>query len=170
MDRSAIDHVLTTTRSVRMRLDLRRPVEREVIQQCIDVAIQAPNGGNAGRYHFVVVTEPARRARLAEIYRKAYAEIVGPQWEHDESPIAVSSNYLAEHLHEVPVHIIPCTQGRVEQAGPFRQATRYGSILPATWSLMLALRARGLGSAWTTTHILYEKEAAVLLGIPEDFT
>jgi len=128
MDIASVDHVLTTTRSVRKRLDLTRPVDPRVVQACIDIAVQAPNGGNLGRYHFVVVTEVATRRRIAELYAKACA-------------------YLAEHLHEVPLHVIPCMDGRVEDKGPFRQATRYGSILPAAWSLMLALRARGLGSA-----------------------
>ena len=171
MDLATVDHLLTTTRSVRLRLDLTRAVEPEIIERCIEIAIQAPNGGNAGRYHFVVVEEARQRARVAEIYRQAYAEIVGPQRQPPTpaDAIAISSDYLAEHLHEVPIHIIACVQGRVENAGPFRQATRYGSILPATWSLMLALRARGLGSAWTTTHILREREVAAVLGIPEDF-
>jgi len=170
MDIATVDHVLTTTRSVRMRLDLRRPVERTVIEQCIDIALQAPNGGNLGRYHFVVVTDPAKRAGLAEVYRKAAAALLLPRRATYGPRIFASSVYLAEHLHEVPVHIIPCSEGRVEQAGPLAQANKYGSILPATWSLMLVLRARGLGAAWTTLHILYEKEAAALLGIPEDVT
>jgi len=170
MDIATVDHVLTTTRSVRRRLDLRRPVERTVIEQGIDVAIQAPNGGNLGRYHFVVVTDPAKRAGLAEVYRKAAAAFLLPRRETYEPRIFASSVYLAEHLHEVPVHIIPCMEGRAEQAGPLAQANKYGSILPATWSLMLALRARGLGVAWTTLHILYEQEVAALLGIPEDCT
>ena len=170
MDIATVDHVLTTTRSVRMRLDLMRPVEREVIEECIDIAIQAPNGGNLGRYHFVVVTDPAKRAGLAEVYRKAAAELLVSRRETYRPRIFASAVYLAEHLHEVPVHIIPCMEGRAEQAGPLAQANKYGSILPATWSLMLALRARGLGVAWTTLHILYEQEVAALLGIPEDVT
>ena len=158
MDIATVDHVLTTTRSVRMRLDLRRPVERTVIEQCIDIALQAPNGGNLGRYHFVVVTDPAKRAGLAEVYRKAAAALLLPRRATYGPRIFASSVYLAEHLHEVPVHILPCMEGRAEQAGPLAQANKYGSILPATWSLMLALRARGLGAAWTTLHILYEQE------------
>jgi nitroreductase len=168
MDQASVDHLLTTTRSVRRRLDLGRPVDRQIIQQCIDIAIQAPNGGNLGRYRFVVVTDAAKRARIGELYRKAFTEFVpsgtlGPG-------LVASTSYLAEHLHEIPVHVIPCVQGRMEDRGVFWQATRYGSMLPAAWSLMLALRSRGLGSAWTTLHLLYEKDVAALLGVPDDMT
>ncbi len=180
MDLVAIDHLLTTTRSVRRRLDLTRPVESEVIQQCIDIALQAPNGGNRGRYHFVVVTDPSKRASLAELYRQAWAAYTTPtegrhtmptEGEGQAGPRDIAAgDHLAAHLHEVPVHIIPCIEGRVEDGTPFLQATMYGSILPAAWSLMLALRARGLGTAWTTLHLNYEAEVSALLGIPEGVT
>jgi nitroreductase len=139
-----------------------------VVQACIDIAVQAPNGGNLGRYHFVVVTDPARRARIAALYGRAFDEFFRPSRDAYAPAVFESARHLAEHLHEVPVHVIPCIEGRVEDKGLFRQATRYGSILPAAWSLMLALRARGLGSAWTTLHLLYEREVAALLGIPAD--
>ncbi len=168
MDVTTVDRLLETTRSVRLRLDLERPVERAVIEECVEVAVQAPNGGNGCRYHFVVVTDAALRAAVAAIYWQAYDELRTP--EDDALPITVSSDYLADHLHEVPVHIIPCVEGRAETTDPLRLATRYGSILPATWSLMLALRARGLGSAWTTTHLRHEREVAALLGIPPTMT
>lgn len=170
MDLATVDHLLTTTRSVRKRLDLTRPVESDVIQRCIDIALQAPNGGNRGRYHFVVVTDLAKRVSLAELYRKAYAEYLVPRREEYGPRVFASANYLAEHMHEVPVHIIPCVEGRVEEGPPFMQASVYGSVLPASWSLMLALRARGLGSAWTTLHLMYEAEAAALLEIPDGLT
>ncbi len=170
MDLATVDHLLTTTRSVRKRLDLTRSVETEILQQCIDVALQAPNGGNMGRYHVMVVTDPAKRAGLADLYRKAYDQYLAPNREAYGPRIFESANYLAEHLHEIPVHIIPCIEGRVEDGTPFRQATVYGSVLPAAWSLMLALRARGLGSSWTTLHLMYEAEAAELLGMPEGVT
>jgi nitroreductase len=170
MDLVPVDHLLTTTRSVRKRFDLTRPVESDIIQRCIDIALQAPNGGNRGRYHIVVVTDPAKRAGLAKLYRKAAAEHLVSSREAYGTHIFESASYLAEHLHEVPMHIIPCIEGRVEEGTPFMQATLYGSILPMAWSLMLALRARGLGSAWTTLHLMYESEAAALLGIPEGLT
>jgi nitroreductase len=170
MDQVSVDHLLTTTRSVRKRLDLRRAVDPQIVQECIEIAIQAPNGGNQGRYHFVVVTDSAKRARIAELYEKAFAEFLPPRIATYTPGVIASTTYLADHLHEVPVHIIPCVEGRVETQEPFLQATRYGSILPATWSLMLALRTRGLGSAWTTLHLMHEKEIAALLGIPADVT
>lgn len=170
MDLASIDHVLTTTRSVRKRLDLTRTVEDEVLQQCIDIALQAPNGGNRGRYHFIVVTDPGKRAGLADIYRKASVTHLERMRSVYSAGVFESSSYLAEHLHEVPVHVIPCIEGRVEEEGVMRQATTYGSILPAAWSFTLALRARGLGSAWTTLHLMHEAEAAELLEIPKDVT
>jgi nitroreductase len=180
MDRATVDHLLTTTRTVRKRLDLSRPVESEVVRECLEIAIQAPNGGNQNRYHFVVVTDPVKRAAIGEIYKKVfYQEHVPlsgagnpglPVYQKPSGNIQDSASYLADHLGEVPVHIIPCVETRFEHAGTFRQATRYESILPAAWSLMLALRSRGLGAAWTTLHLYHEKEVATLLGIPDDVT
>lgn len=171
MDLVTIDHLLTTTRSVRRRLDLTRPVEPEIIQQCINIAIQAPTGGGISGYHFMVVTEPAKRVGLASIYKKAFAEYIGEQSPEDFGPgVYDSARYLAEHMHEVPVHIIACIEWIPEKANSFEYANIYGSILPAAWSLMLALRSRGLGSSWTTLHCNYEAEVAALLGMPEDLT
>jgi len=180
MDRATVDHLLTRTRTVRKRLDLTKPVEPEVIQECLEIAIQAPNGGNQNRYHFVVVTDPAKRATIGAIYKRVfYQEHVPlsgagdrnmPVYQERAAGVQESASYLADHLSEVPVHIIPCVESRFEDAGTFRQATRYGSILPAAWSLMLALRSRGLGTAWTTLHLYHEKEVAALLGIPDDIT
>lgn len=170
MDLRTVDHVLTTTRSVRKRLDLTRPVDPRIVQECIDIAVQAPNGGNLGRYHFMVVADAAKRARIAELYARACAEFLVPNRSTYSPGVFASATYLIDHLHEVPLHVIPCMDGRVEDKGAFRQATRYGSILPAAWSFMLALRARGLGSAWTTLHLMYEKDVAALLGIPADVT
>jgi nitroreductase len=180
MDRATVDHLLTTTRAVRKRFDLAKPVDPEVIQECLGIAIQAPNGGNQNRYHFVVVTDPTKRAVIGAIYKRVfYQEHVplsgagdrdSPVYQERAEGLQESARYLADHLSEVPVHIIPCVESRFEDAGTFRQATRYGSILPAAWSLMLALRSRGLGAAWTTLHLYHEKEVAALLGIPDDIT
>ncbi len=174
MDLTAVDTLLTTTRSVRKRLDLPRPVEPAVIQECLEIAIQAPTGGNRQGYHFVVITDADKRARLADLYRQAFYENWTPQRKADvqqRDPRNLASYfYLAEHLHEVPVHIIPCIEGRLVGTELFPQATGYGGILPTAWSLMLALRARGVGSAWTTVHLKYAQEAAVLLGIPDHIT
>ncbi|MEM7543877.1 MAG: nitroreductase family protein [Pseudomonadota bacterium] len=165
-----MDHVLTTTRSVRKRLDLNRPVDLSVIRECIELAIQAPDGGNQGKYHFLVITDAEKKTTIADYYRQSFATYLAARRENYADRIYDSAAYLAEHLEKVPVHIIACTEGRVEDSGPMMQAGRYGSILPAAWSLMLALRARRLGSAWTTLHLTYEKEVAALLGIPDDIT
>ena len=181
MDLATVDHLLTTTRSVRKRLDFKRPVPAELVQKCIDIALQAPTGSNAQGWSFVVVTDAAKRKALADLYRQAFQFYVdNPDFRATYEPedlrtkqmprIVDSASYLAEHLHEAPVHVIPCIQGRVEQAGVIGQASVYGSILPAAWSFMLAARSRGLGSAWTTLHLIFEKDAAKLLGIPDEVT
>ena len=174
MDLATVDTLLTTTRSVRQRLDLSRAVEPDLIQACLDIAIQAPTGGNRQGYHFLVMTDADKRAGLADLYRKAFYATWTPQRQADvqqRDPRNLASYfYLAEHLHEVPVHIIPCIEGRLVGTALFPQASGYGGILPTTWSLMLALRARGLGSAWTTVHLQYAQEAAALLGIPDHIT
>ena len=170
MDLASIDHLLTTTRSVRKRLDLSRPVDLATVQECIDLAIQAPDGGNLGSYHFLVVTDADKRREIAGYYGRAFSTYLEANRQRYGERIYDSASYLAEHFHEVPVHIVTCTEGRVEDGDPFLQASRYGSILPATWSLMLALRSRGLASAWTTLHLAYEREVAKLLGIPDHIT
>jgi nitroreductase len=182
MDITVIDHLLTTTRSVRKRLDLARPVEPEIIERCLEIAIQAPTGSNTQGWHFVVVTDPAKRAEIARLYKKSYESYIGAQNSQvlvERAPgtdgeqlkrIRSSSSYLAAHMHEVPVLILACIRGRPTDPSPLAQASLYGSILPAVWSLMLALRARGLGSAWTTLHLRYEQEVAALLDIPDNIT
>ena len=177
---AVLDHLLTTTRSVRKRLDLTRPVEREVIEQCLEIAGQAPSGSNRQGWHFVVVTDGEKKQFIAERYRKAWYGYnatrnvaTGPNLTAEEKQlqrVISSAQYLADHLQDVPVLVIPCIEGRPDDAAPASQAGVYGSILPAAWSLMLALRARGLGSAWTTLHLQSEREIAELLGIPADIS
>ena len=181
MDVAAADHLLTTTRSVRKRLDPSRPVDTAVIERCIEIALQAPTGSNAQGWSFVVVTEAAKRKGLADLYKRAFGLYAGnPEMRAtygtddlraQQMPrVLDSATWLAEHLHEVPVHVLPCIEGRVENAGPLAQASVYGSILPAAWSFMLALRPRGLGTAWTTLHLMFEQEAAAILGLPASVT
>lgn len=180
-----LDELLTTTRAVRKRLDLTREVEPEIIRECMEIAVQAPTGSNSQQWHFVVVTDAEKRKALADLYKQSYtryravssasakeALAARPQLAKIQERVVSSSDYLAEHLHEVPVHVIPCIRGRLEGASSVtQQAGTWGSILPAVWSFMLAARARGLGTAWTTLHLPYEKEAAQLLGIPyEEYT
>jgi nitroreductase len=174
VDLAAADHLLTTTRAVRRRLDLDRPVEPQVLLDCIRIAQQAPTGGNAQGWSFVVVTDPDKRAGLARLYREATGDRfhLAQQNAREQQTARVygAAQYLNDVLDRVPVHIIPCLKGRVEGQPPGSVAGFYGSILPAVWSLQLALRARGLGSAWTTMHLYREAEAAALLGIPADVT
>jgi len=170
MDIATVDHLLTTTRSVRKRLDLARPVEPEVIERCLDVAIQAPSGSDRQSWHFVIITAPDLRMGIGDLYRQSFALYRASGSANPPSRLQSSSDYLAEHFHEVPVLVLFCYEGRVEQASPVTQAALYGSILPAAWSFMLALRARGLGAAWTTLHLRYEQEAAQLLGLPPSLT
>ncbi len=182
MDLTTVDHLLSTTRSVRKRLDLTRPVERAVIEECLRLALQAPSGSNRQGWHFLVITDAEKRQVVADYYRQAFKRyLVGAQPEElqplraepaAEQGVRVlkSAVYLSKHLHQVPVHIIPCIEGRVEALDVMAQASLYGSILPATWSLMLALRSRGLGSVWTTLHLAHEQAVSELLGIPATVT
>ena len=173
-DLTQTDHLLTTTRAVRKRLDLEREVPRELILDCIRIATQAPAGGNVQNWRWLVVDDPEKKAGIAALYRKAYEPYIAGQrsmvasvGRTDVSAIMASSDHLADVLDRVPAMVIPCQLGRPEAT--MRQgdlAGAYGSILPAVWSFMLAARSRGLGTAWTTLHLGYEAEAAELLGIP----
>jgi len=177
-DLAQTDRLLTTTRSVRKRLDLARPVEREVLLECLRVAMQAPSGGNSQPWRWLVVDDADVRGRLAELYRRSHDPYLAANraaaqraGRNDMDRILDSSQYLSDHLHEVPVLVIPCLLQRLpENASVFDTAGFYGSIVPAVWSLMLALRSRGLGSAYTTLHLASEREAAEVLGIPETVT
>jgi len=167
------DEVLSTTRAVRKRLDLRRPVERAVLEECLGLAQQAPTGSYAQNWRFVVVTEPGLRAGLAELWRQGCEKYLARIENPDELPgmmgrVVGGVFHLRDHLHEVPVHVIPCIEARTEGRGVFGQAGVWGSIIPAAWSFMLAARVRGLGTCWTTFHLAHEQEAAELLGIPHD--
>jgi nitroreductase len=175
------DELLATTRSVRKRLDFSRPVEPEIIQECLELAAQAPTGGNNQNWHFVVVTRQRQREALADIYRKGFAHYqqlilsgrlttstsaTAPEQVASYRKVRSSSQYLLDNIHRVPVMLIPCIYDRVDGQPSVEQAGTWGSILPATWSFMLAARARGLGTCWTTLHLYYERQAAAILDIP----
>ncbi|HEX5811899.1 MAG TPA: nitroreductase family protein, partial [Pseudonocardia sp.] len=167
------DELLTTTRSVRKRLDLTRPVPLELVKECLEVALQAPTGGNRQGWHWVVITDPSLRAGIAGYYRRSYdayrgsrAAPVGTSPRHaTQQRVVSSSDHLADHLAEVPVLVLACVEAAAELPAE-NQAGLWGSLLPAAWSYQLAARARGLGTAWTTLHLGYEGEVAELLGIP----
>jgi nitroreductase len=173
------DEVLTTTRSVRKRLDLDRPVPRAVLLECLELAIQAPTGSNAQGWRWVFVEDADKKKALADIYRAnfmMYRQMPEPEYAEGDSrgerraSVVSSAEYLAEHMHEVPWLLVPCLEGRVDGLPGGVSASFWGSLLPAAWSYMLALRSRGLGSAYTTLHLIGdgEKQAAELLGIPFD--
>lgn len=170
--------LLTTTRSVRKRLDLSRPVPRELIERCIELATQAPNGANQQSWNWIVIDDAEMKRKVADIYRAGIRrQETSPTWRSNidyTAPelqrIGESVYHLSERLHEVPALVIPLTDGNVEGADLFTQASIWGSILPAAWSFMLALRTYGLGSAWTTIHLHGAAEMADLLGIPHETT
>jgi nitroreductase len=174
------DELLTTTRSVRKRLDFEREVPRELIEECLAIALQAPNGSNLQLWQWLVVDERETVAEIAALYNEAIAEYA-KVYSADTSRLGASRApgferltesvmHLAQNLHRAPALVIPCMVGRMETLDVFQQASLWGSILPAAWSFMLALRSRGLGSAWTTVHLHREKEVAGLLGIPTHYT
>ena len=165
--RAAVDHALSTTRSVRRRIDWARPIEPEVIEAAIDVAVQAPTGANAEAWRFLVISEPAPKQAMADLYRRALARF---RTTRSEAAQKQSVNDLAERLHEAPVLILVCSEGVPDAASRAVQVAFYASVLPAAWSLMVALRARGLGATWTTLHLAHEAEAAAALGIPDGVT
>jgi len=167
------DELLATTRAVRRRLDLTRPVEREVLEGCLRLAQQAPTASYAQNWHFVVVTDAGERAALGELWRAVAGSYLkrraaAAAAEPVIARLGDAVRYLAEHIHEVPVHVVPCVEGRTDGAPAAAQASRWASIIPAAWSFMLAARARGLGTVWTTFHLRHEREAAEILGIPFD--
>jgi nitroreductase len=174
VDISSIDELLTTTRAVRKRLDLTRPVPRDVILECIQLAMQAPTASNAQGWRWLVVTDADKRAAIAEIYRsvgaryltQAAAAATDPQTQR----VYQSALGLTETLAQVPVHVIPCLDNRIDGDNHLVAASAWASILPAGWSFLLALRSRGLGSVWTTMHLAKEREVGEVLGIPDTAT
>jgi nitroreductase len=167
------DELLTTTRSVRKRLDLDRPVPLELVKECLEVALQAPTGSNAQTWHWIVVTDPELRAQVGEFYRRSYNAYresrSAPQGSVEKQAasarVVTSADWLGDHMGEVPVLVIASIFAG-EELPAANQAGLWGSLLPAAWSYQLAARARGLGTAWTTLHLVYEKEISELLGIP----
>ena len=172
------DQLLTTTRSVRKRLDLTRDVPIDLVRECLEVALQAPSGSNRQGWHWMVITDENSRRVIGNYYRQAVASYLKSSgsaatlFADDQERNAVqrrvgdSVAYLGEHMGEVPVLVIPCVRAPRLSAGS--QAGLWGSLLPAAWSYMLAARARGLGTAWTTLHLRHETEISELLGIPTD--
>jgi nitroreductase len=174
------EEVLTTTRAVRKRLDLERPVPRELIEECVQIAQQAPTRSNIQPGHFVVVTDETTRGTIADYYRRAWdvyvemapdahrdePELTDPQQLATIPAVLESARFLADNLQRVPVLVIPCVRNRTDKAPVALQSFIWGSIVPSAWQFCLAARDRGLGTCWTTLHTLFEKEIAALLAIP----
>jgi nitroreductase len=173
-DLDQTDKLLSTTRSVRRRLDLERPVDRETILECIRLAVQAPTGGNAQTWRWLVVDDPDTVAALGDLYRRMGDRYLSSYRRDDMTDqtnrVLDSAEYLAQILGRVPAMVIPCIKGRLADTSPALASAFYGSIIPAIWSLQLALRSRGLGSCYTTLHLAHEAEARELLAIPDDIT
>lgn len=173
------DEVLTSTRSVRKRLDFDRPVSRAVVEEALEIALQAPTGSNRQGWHWVVVEDQAKKDAVAAVYRSNFDEYrampgadYAPGDSRGERQDAVrdSAGYLSDNFHRAPLLLIPCLWGRLDNASVVQGAGAWGSLLPAVWSFMLALRERGMGSAWTTIHLMNdgERQVADILGIPFD--
>ena len=173
------DEVLKTTRAVRKRLDFDKPVERAIVEECLEIALQAPTGSNSQGWHWIIIEDPAKKKALADIYRKnwaMYASMPGREYGAGDTRgermtlVKDSATFLAENFEKAPLLLIPCIEGRLDNLPAFATAGAWGSLLPAVWSFMLALRSRAMGSAWTTIHLMNggEEEAAKLLGIPFD--
>jgi nitroreductase len=174
----SVDEVLTTTRSVRKRLDFEKPVSRELVMECLELALQAPTGSNAQGWQWVFVEDADKKKAIRDIYlanATEYLDLPKPEYAEGDSRgermglVTDSAKYLAEHMHEAPVLLVPCLEGSIKLANAM-SAGFWGSLLPAVWSFNLALRSRGLGSCWTTLHLGNdgERKVADILGIPYD--
>ena len=172
----SFDEVLTTTRSVRKRLDFDKPVSRDLLMECLDLALQAPTGSNTQGWQCVFVEDEDKKKAIGEIYlanARGYLSAPGPEYAEGDTrgermgAVKDSASYLAEHMHEAPVLMIPCIKGR-EDSSPLGGVSFWASLFPAVWSFCLALRSRELGSCWTTLHLLRggEEKVADILGIP----
>jgi nitroreductase len=178
MTKMTPEELLTTTRTVRKRLDLTRPVPIGLVKKAIEIALQAPTGSNKQQWHWLVVTDKDQRAKLGALYRRACLDYLesesaagklfadDPDRADVQERVGSSVEYLADRMGDVPVLVIPCLETGMTELPPGNQAGLWASLLPAAWSYMLACRAFTLGTAWTTLHLAYEKEAAEILGLP----
>lgn len=173
-DIAQADHLLMTTKQVRKRLDFDRPVPRQVLLDCIDIASRAPMGSNQERNKWIIVEDPDLKAKIGALYLENAAPYLhqSAAFKSDErgGRVVSSAQYLADRMGEVPAMVIPIRLDRTDDAPVAEQAGWWGSVLPGVWSFQLALRSRGLGSCWTTLHMGSEAEVGELLGIPETVT
>lgn len=174
-DLGEVDRLLTTTKQVRQRLDLDRPVPTDELLECIEIAGHAPMGGNLERNRWMIIDDADKKAAIAEYFGsvgRPYLEINRAQRDDNRSKrVMDSAMFLVEHLAEVPALVLAMRLDRppVDQSQG-QLAAYYGSVVPGVWSFQLAARARGIGSAWTTFHLEHEAAVAELLGIPASVT
>ena len=173
IDPAHVDTVLATTRAVRRRLDLARPVDNQLLLDCIDLAEQAPTGGNLGSRRWIVVRDQAVKDQLAALYRETAGSFMSTTAErlrgtgHPQEKVMASASYLVDHLAEVPAIVIPTIIGRHD--GSSRPGL-FDSVIQAAWSFCLALRARGLGTTWVTAALQDEARVKEILGVPGHMT
>ena len=174
------DALLKTTRSVRLRLDFQKVVPDQVIKDCINVALQAPSQTNTQQWHFIVITEPELRKKIGDVYRSTF----DAYWDESakkasggiedysggDQRMIDSALHLRDHFHEAPAMVLFCASGDLVDMPLFEQASAYGSIMPAAWSFMLAARARGLGTCWTSVHLREASKVAEILRLPQNIT
>ena len=175
------DELLTTTRAVRKRLDFSREVPDELIRECVVAALQAPSGSNSLTMNFVVVKDEAKRKAIGQVYADCWAiyekspmfagaiKKEGNDEQAQQDRVVDSATYLASRMGDAPALVIACNGGaRTENMPGWVASSLLGNILPAMWSFMLAARARSLGTAWTTIHLMQEQRVADIVGIPFD--
>jgi nitroreductase len=174
-DLGEVDRLLTTTKQVRQRLDLTRPVPYDVLLECIELAGHAPMGGNLERNRWMIIDDAAVKAavatRFAEVGRPYLAMNAEVRGDDRSRRVIDSATFLVDHLTEVPALVLSMRLDRppIDQSQG-QVAAYYGSVLPGVWSFQLAARARGIGSAWTTFHLEHEAEIAEVLGVPATVT
>jgi nitroreductase len=169
--------LLTTTRSVRRRLDLGRAVDLDTVLECLDVALQAPNGADEQAWRFIVVVDRDRRHQIGDLYRRANEDFAAAVAARAAAGDVASQRKLAsssvfwDHLEEVPVLVVACIETRpgFDPASTYEAASAYGSIFPAVWNFQLACRLRGLGSCLVTAHLRFPDEMAAILELPDNF-
>ena len=173
------DEVLATTRSVRRRLDLEKEVGEDVLRDCLALALQAPTGSLRQDWHFVVSNDRDQCREVGLIYQQVWTAMVTDEYldasvgkqgsSGDQGSwlnMMGSARHLAETFPDVPAIFVPCISGRLDGVDAMTQAVKWGSVIQAAWSFMLAARNRGLGTCWTTVHLQREEDVAEVLGIP----
>lgn len=165
IDIDAVDHYLSTARSVRRKIDFERPISRKDLEACVNVAVQAPTGIPGETWRFLIVDDGETKQRVAAVYRDVITELMTERG----LPMKQTQQALMDRLPEMPCMVFVCSLGQPmpTHAG---QVAFFGSVLPAAWSLMLAMRVRGIGATWTSVLSARCEQIAEILNIPDDVT